>query len=67
MQVVRTVVDSQLVALPLQGELPLGNTVAVPTDSGTKKRFRTVDNVVDGVVTQDDVSHAAFAVGHHDS
>lgn len=68
-QAVGAIVDRELVALAVKGELPLGDTVAVATDEGTEvAALCTVLLVVgDVVMAEAYVAQCVLLVGHHDA
>ena len=66
---VGTIVDWQLVAFSVQGELPLGNTVAIASDERSEvTALGTILLIVlDVVVSQADILQVAVLVGYHDA
>jgi hypothetical protein len=65
-EVVRTIVDSQLILLAIEGELTMLDAVAITTDECAQEGFGRCYNLVDRVVTLHYVAQLAVAVGHHD-
>ena len=66
MQMVRTIVNRQLIFLTVQDELTFSNTVAITADQCTEEWFRAVDNLINGVMTLDNVCIIAILVRNHD-
>ena len=66
MQGVGAVVDSQLIVFAVQNELSLGNAVAVAADKGRAVRLWGVDDILNVVVTLNDVGYLTVFVGYHD-
>ena len=66
MQVVRTVVECQLVLLAVQRELTFADTVAPATNQGREVGLVTAGELLDTIMTLDNVSNVTILVGHHD-
>ena len=65
MQAVGTVVDGQLVFLAVELELTFGNAVAVAADERREVGFGRVDDILNIVVSLNDIGQSALAVGYH--
>lgn len=63
---VGAVVDGEAVVLGIKREVAFADAVAVAPDERRQKRFRTVDDSLDCVVSLDDISNPAVAVWNHD-
>ena len=63
MQVVRAVVDRQLIFFSVQEEFSVSDTVAITADQCAEERFRTVDDFFDSVMTLDDIGIIDLMIG----
>ena len=66
MQAMAIIVLGQLIALSVELELAVGDSVAIATDQGAIVIVRELDILLDVVVTQHDVCQFPVAVGYHD-
>ena len=66
MQAMAIIVLGQLITLPVELELAVGDPVAIATDQGAIVIVRELDILLDVVVTQHDVCQFPVAVGYHD-
>ena len=66
MQMVGAVVDSQAIVFAVHREVSLGNAVAIAAYKGAEERLRTIDHVLNGVMSLNNIGHLAFLVGNHD-
>ena len=66
MQVVRTIIASQLILLAMEGELTFLDTVAIATDQYAQEWFWRIDDILDVVMTLDKICIVAILVRHHD-
>ena len=64
---VRTIVDCQLIILAVQSELAFADTVSPTSDKGREIRLVTTCELLDTVVSLNNVSYIAILVWHHDS
>lgn len=66
MEVVGSVIGSQLVFLTVEGELSLGDTVAITTDETAQIRLGRVDDIVDIIMAHNNIAEVAVFIGDHD-
>ena len=66
MERVGAVVHEQLILLSVELELATADAVAIASDECRKIGFRTVDDILDVVVSLDNVGHIAILVRNHD-
>ena len=67
MQVVRTVVQSKLIVLTVQRELTLADAVAPTANQCREVRLVAAGELLDAVVTLNNVCYFAIFIGNHDS
>ena len=66
MEMVVSIVDSQLVLFAVEGELAVLDAVAEASDENTEERLGRVDDILDVVMSLNHVGMLAVLVGNHD-
>ena len=64
--VVITVVEGHLIFLAVQVELTVGDAVAITTNEGGKIRLGRIDDVLNVVVSLNDIGTLSVLIGNHD-
>ena len=67
MQVVRSIVKSQLILLAVQNELAFADTVTPTSDQCRQIRLVSAGQLLNAVVTLDNVSYFTILAGNHNS